>query len=178
MAIEVKVKIEGISDYLQHKRPFEEDETLKKRTGEIDYSKEAEKTVYRDEDLGCYIPSKQIRACLVKAGATFKVTGGRGRTFKNMINAVIEVEPDKIPLKKKNFDYVHQEFVKLRGSDQILRSRPAFEKGWEAEFSLLILDEEQIPVKIMKQIAEYGGKFVGIGDWRPHFGRFEVVEFK
>lgn len=31
---------------------------------------------------------------------------------------------------------------------------------------------------ILKEIVEYAGKFVGIGDWRSHFGRFEIVKFK
>ena len=31
---------------------------------------------------------------------------------------------------------------------------------------------------VLKEIIIYAGKFIGIGDWRPHFGRFEVVEFK
>ncbi len=176
MPAEVKVRIRGISDYLQHKRPFEEDDkTLQKRTGEVDYSKEVEKTIYREDDIGCYIPSKHIRACFVQAGSSFKAGGMR--TYKKMLNAVIEIDPDRIPLKKKTYDYVHKEFVKLQGN-QVLRFRPAFEKGWEAEFKLIILDEEQIPVDVMKQIAEYAGKFIGIGDWRPHFGRFEIVEFK
>ena len=176
MAVEVKVKIKGISDYLQHKRPFEEDDkALQKRTGEVDYSKEVEKTVYREDDIGCFIPAKHLRACMVQAGSAFKLKGNQ--TYRRMLNAVVEVDPDRVPLKKKNFDYVHKEFVKLQGN-QVLRYRPAYTKGWEAEFKLLILDEEQIPVDVAKQILEYAGKFVGIGDWRPHFGRFEVIKFK
>lgn len=71
MAYEVKVKIKGISDYLQHKRPFEEETS--KRSGEIDHSKEAMKAIYKDNEVGCYIPSKQIRASLVKASTNFKI---------------------------------------------------------------------------------------------------------
>jgi len=175
MAIEVKVKIRGIADYLQHKRPFEE-EASRKRSGESDYSKEAENSMYFDDEIGCYIPSKQLRAGLVKAAVNFKVKGRMGKTYKDMVNATVEVEPDKIPLGKKTFDYNHQEFVKIQ-RNQILRSRPAFKKGWEAEFSLLVLDD-QMPKDVLKEIVEYAGKFVGIGDWRPHFGRFEIIGFK
>jgi len=57
-------------------------------------------------------------------------------------------------------------------------NRPAFKKGWEAKFKILILDEDRLPQKALGEILEYAGKFVGIGDWRPHFGRFEVIEFK
>jgi len=174
MAYEVKIKIRGICDYLQHKRPFEEEESRQK-SGEVDYSKEAEKSLYFDKEIGCYIPSKQLRAGLVKAGVNFKIKGRMGKTYKDMVNATIEIEPDKIPLGKKTFDYNHQEFVKIQ-RNQILRSRPAFKKGWEAEFNLLVLDD-QMQKDILKEIAEYAGKFVGIGDWRPHFGRFEVLKF-
>jgi len=79
-------------------------------------------------------------------------------------------------LGKKRPDYIHEEWVKVQRS-QILRNRPAFKDGWEAEFTLLVLDE-QMPVDILKDILENAGRFRGIGDWRPHFGRFEVVEFK
>jgi len=174
MAYEVKVKIKGISDYLQHKRPFEEETS--KRSGEIDHSKEAMKATYIDNEVGCYIPSKQIRASLVKASTNFKIKGRMGKTYKDMVNATIEIEPDKIPLGKTEPDYIHQEFVKIQRS-QILRDRPAFKKGWEAELKLLVLDD-QMPMEILKEIVDYAGKFVGIGDWRPHFGRFEATKFK
>lgn len=180
MAIEVKVKIKikGISDYLQHKRPVEDDSDSLKKKGSIDYSKEAEKSVYSDEEIGCYIPSKHLRGCLVKAGTAFKITGQGQKTFKDLINATIEIEPDKIPLNKDTCDYTHSEWVKIKNRDQIMRFRPAFKKGWEAEFKLLMLDEERLPKKALEEILSYAGKFVGIGDWRPHFGRFEVVSFE
>lgn len=175
MAYEVRVKIRGTTDYLQHKRPFEEDASREK-TGEVDYSKEAEKSMYYDDEIGCYIPSKQLRAGLVKAAVNFKVKGRMGKTYKDMVNATVEVEPDKIPLGKKIFDYPHKEFVKIQ-RNQILRSRPAFRKGWEAEFNLLVMND-QMQKEILKEIIVYAGEFVGIGDWRPHFGRFSILEFK
>lgn len=175
MSKEIKVRIRGISDYLQHKRPIE-DKEISQRSGEVDYSKDAEKSLYRDDEIGCYIPSKQIRACLVKGSVNFKVKGKGHKTFKDLVNATVEIDPDKIPLGRRKADYIHQEFVRIQ-RNQILRSRPAFKKGWEAQFSLLVLDD-QMPVTQLENILGYSGKFVGIGDWRPHFGRFEVVEFE
>lgn len=175
MAQELEVKIKGTCDYLQHKRPLEE-EDKSKRSGEVDHSKEWEAAIYSDPEIGCFVPSKHLRASLVKAATNFKIKGRMGKTFKDMINATIEVEPDKIPLKKKQPDYVHEEWVRVQRS-QILRRRPAFKKGWELKFTLLILDD-QMPMGKMEEILEYAGRFVGIGDWRPHFGRFCVAEFQ
>jgi len=175
MAKEIRVRIKGTCDYLQHKRPLEEEDTSK-RSGEVDHSKDWETAVYSDSETGCYIPSKQIRASLVKGAVNFQIKGKGKKTFKDLVNATVEIDPDKVPLGKKEPDYVHKEFVKVQRS-QILRSRPAFKKGWEAEFTLLVLDEQMQP-DMLKEILDYSGGFVGIGDWRPHFGRFEVVEFK
>lgn len=174
MAKEIMVRIRGKCDYLQHKRPLDEKETSK-RSGEVDHSEDWKTAIYSDEEVGCYIPSKQIRASLVKGSTNFKIKGRMGKTYKDLVNATLEIDPDKIPLGKKEPDYVHEEYVRVQ-RNQILRNRPAFKKGWEAEFTLLVLDE-QMPLEKLREILEYCGSFVGIGDWRPHFGRFEVVEF-
>ena len=174
MAKEITVKIRGTCDYLQHKRPAEEVDKSQ-RSGEVDYSEEWKATLYHDEEVGCYIPSKQLRAALVKAAVNFKIKGKMGKTFKDLVNATIELDPDKISLYKDEPDYVHEEWVKVQ-RNQIMRKRPAFKKGWEINFTLLVLDE-QTPTERLREILEFAGKFVGIGDWRPHFGRFEIIEF-
>jgi len=175
MAKEVRVKIRGTCDYLQHRRPLEEEDDSK-RSGEIDHSKDWETAVYLDPEIGCFIPSKQLRASIVRSAVNFKISGKGGRkTFKDLINATIEVEPDKIPLGKEKPDYVHEEWVRIQ-RNQILRRRPAYKKGWEVEFTLLILDE-QMPAERLKEILEYAGRFVGVGDWRPHFGRYEIISW-
>lgn len=175
MAYEVKVRIRGICDYLQNRRNPDKDESRQK-SGEKDYSQDAEKALYFDDEIGCYIPSKQLRASLVKAATNFNIRGKGKKTYKDMVNATLEIEPDKIPLGKKTFDYKHQEYGKINRF-QILISRPAFKKNWEIDFTLLVLDD-QMQKNILKEIIDYAGKFVGIGDWRPHFGRFEVISFE
>jgi len=176
MSKEIKVRIRGTCDMLQHRRSIEDEKKKAKKTsGEVDYSKEWKKATYQD-GKGCFIPADHIQAALVKSGVDFKVTGKRGKTFKNLINAALVVTPDKIYLNKKKPDYVDEHFVTV-SRNQILRLRPAFKKGWEAEFTLLLLDE-QLPKTVVKEILDNAGRFVGIGDWRPRFGRFEIVSFK
>ena len=66
------------------------------------------------------------------------------------------------------------------GRARIMRSRPVFKK-WQLEFELEI-DEMEVPNDVVKEILEYSGKRVGIGDFRPEkggsFGRFEVSKWK
>lgn len=176
MSKEIKVKVRGVCAMLQHRRSIEDEKNkVKKTSGEKDYSKEWKKAVYKDS-RGCYIPADHIQAALVKSGVDFKVTGKRGKTFKNLINAALVVTPDKLYLGKKKPDFIDEHFVNV-SRNQILRSRPGFNQGWQTEFTLLLLDE-QLPKGVVKEILVNAGKFVGIGDWRPRYGRFEVMSFR
>lgn len=182
MAKEIKVRVRGTSDYLQHGRPPKlEEEEENRRSGEVDYSKEAEKSLYFDKEIGCYIPAKQLQASLKKSGVDFKIKGKSRKTYKDRMDAAVIILPEKIPFipKKKEPDYIHEDWGKIppRTGSMVWICRPAFREGWEAEFNLLILDD-QIPESIVKEILANAGQFYCIGDWRPRFGRFEVIRFE
>lgn len=55
----------------------------------------------------------------------------------------------------------------------VMRTRPKFDK-WSLEFPAEI-DTTLINESDLTEILKIGGKQVGIGDWRPRFGRFEVL---
>lgn len=57
----------------------------------------------------------------------------------------------------------------------VLRVRPRFNQ-WSAEFSVYV-DESVINPDAVKTALEYGGSRVGIGDFRPRFGRFIVTKW-
>jgi hypothetical protein len=61
-----------------------------------------------------------------------------------------------------------------------MRSRPCF-KDWALEFQLDI-EEEEIDPSVIKEVLDYAGKRVGIGDFRPEkggsFGRFHVTKWE
>lgn len=166
MAYKIEAKIRGTSDYLQNRRSL---------PGEV-----LDGTIldlaYIDQELGCYIPAEQIRACLVKSAVNFIHTKLPKKTYKNLVNATVDVEPGKIPLGRGDCDYVHKEYLR-RGRAPVLVERPAFKKGWEVEFNLVVSQDEISPDRL-EEILEYAGQLVGIGDWRPRFGRFEIIEFK
>lgn len=166
MAYKIQAKIRGTNDYLQNRKNLP-GEVL--GGGILDLA-------YVDQELGCYIPAEQIRASLVKAAVNFIHTKSTKKSYKDFINATVEIEPGKIRLGKGDCDYIHREYVKRKLKPALL-SRPAFRKGWEVGFNLLV-SEDEISQDCLKEILEHAGKFVGIGDWRPHFGRFEIIEFK
>jgi hypothetical protein len=47
---------------------------------------------------------------------------------------------------------------------------------WSLKFELVCIDDRATANDI-KEILEYAGTYIGIGDYRPRYGRFEVTDF-
>jgi hypothetical protein len=60
------------------------------------------------------------------------------------------------------------------GQSSIIRTRPKF-NVWRLQFAVTI-DDEQISVRDVDEALVRAGQIIGLGDWRPQFGRFTVVE--
>lgn len=77
-----------------------------------------------------------------------------------------------VPSLSKDSAFRDMRIVKLRNLS-ILRTRPIFHK-WELEFTLnylpSMLNEQQV-----QDVAALAGQVAAIGDYRPKYGRFEVV---
>jgi len=59
----------------------------------------------------------------------------------------------------------------------ISRQRPCMRAGWRVTFQLLITAPEYVTVPFLRSLVQRAGKFTGLGDFRPSFGRFDVVRF-
>lgn len=68
-------------------------------------------------------------------------------------------------------------FVDRRGAkvqmSRVNRTRPIF-RNWKLTFTLQYL-ADQLNKKDVVMIVETAGRIIGLGDYRPRFGRFEIV---
>jgi len=170
----VKVKIKGIVPLLQNRFPMEEEneEKAKRRDEKFDPKDDADRSLYRNDD-GCYIPSTWIEAALRETAKEFK---GKGKaSLKATILASVFVEPEEIPLGKKNYDEIDRRPAVIQ-RQRIVKSRPRF-NSWEIKF-VINFDESRIKKETLKQILDEAGQCKGLGDYRPKFGRFQVVSFE
>lgn len=62
------------------------------------------------------------------------------------------------------------------GNKRVMRARPRF-ATWSVDIALMI-DPEVIDAKLVTQALDRCGQLVGIGDYRPRFGRFTVESLK
>lgn len=72
-------------------------------------------------------------------------------------------------------DHVHVKRAKV-GMSAIMRVRPRF-KQWKISFVLNIVTDV-IDERTVREALELAGRVVGIGDWRPRYGRYNVIGFE
>ena len=170
-----RVKIKGIAPLLMNRFAMEkkDDTSAKRRDEQFDPKEDAEKSLYKDDKIGCYAPSSWIEACLRDTAKEFK---GKGRgSLKATILASVFIDPEKIPLNKKTYDEIDSRPAVIQ-RNRIVKSRPRF-NSWELDFTTNF-NNERIKKDTLKQILSEAGETKGIGDYRPKFGRFEVVKFE
>lgn len=185
----VDVTVKGVAPLLQHRFPVPKFENLSKGgkqvTGSPDYSEEWKEYLYANSK-GVYQPSIHFEASMVKAAVNFKIQGKRGKTYKDLFKAAVFVEPEQIPHGIEVPEQLDEDadkplYLDIRpvviSRSRVVRIRPAFSPGWELDFEILCNDD-QIHPDLLQDVLILAGKTVGIGDYRPKFGRFSVVKFE
>lgn len=168
------VKIKGTKPLLMH-APVGLGDNPKRRRGEhLTPEEEAEMYLYKDSEGKIVIPALNVKAMLRDAGRNYKISG-RKTTYGAMIKAGIDIEPFYIPLKHNGWKPDVRPVVVQR--NRILRARPRFDE-WELEFVIINKDPNVLLRDTMRKIVEDAGKWIGLCDYRPEFGLFDVVEFR
>ena len=127
--------------------------------------------LYYLPDVGPFLPGDNIQRCLVDAAkltrAGRQVT--RGVFISTDINPLAYKGPRGLDGLWADENFRHRKSVKV-GMSRVMRTRPMFQQ-WsvDAEGEL---DESELNLEELRQITEAAGTRIGIGDWRPRFGRF------
>jgi hypothetical protein len=94
-----------------------------------------------------------------------------------LFQAAISPLTELATLGTAKWDYMDARRVTVQQSG-ITRQRPAFNAGWRAEFQFVVNLPEYVSPSFFHDVLTLAGRAVGVGDFRPTFGRFQVVEFK
>ncbi len=176
----VKVEITGITPLLMNKpEEYGFDVQWVEKQASEDWEKDALKKLYRDADGTIYQPSDHIWRNIIEAGKKIKMKGAGKATYSKIFGSMVSVEPFAIPHEKPDYE-IHKKLVVIPSTKgRIMRYRPMF-KEWQLTFEVHF--EEEIPVAVIKEALEIGGRYSGIGDWRPEkkgvFGKFQVTKFE
>jgi hypothetical protein len=136
--------------------------------------------LYYSDGIGPYVKAEAVERCLREAAAT----GFRGLGTKVARGVMLTSTDglDEIPLLYRgprdiedllaDDTYRHVGAVKV-GQQRVMRTRPKF-PDWSVE-ALVMLDESQLSAAQFEDIAAYAGMYIGLGDYRPRYGRFEAT---
>lgn len=184
----IKLKIEGIAPLLMQAEtlanPLHELTKAhkavsgKRKKSEDDYlwlmQSEWSASMYYDEKIGPFIPALNLEGCLAEAGKIHRL----GKVIKQAVQVLTDRAPLEYdgPRKKEKLWDAGSQFADVRGvsvsGKKIMRCRPVF-LSWAARFEIAYM-EDIIDRGDLIRIAEEAGRRIGIGTYRPRFGRFSV----
>lgn len=128
--------------------------------------------LYHDPEQGPYMPGDNVYRALLDAARKRKL-GPKVQTGVIVLSNVNPLEykgprePDELWADES---FRHQASVKVNNA-RVIRTRPVFAE-W-ATSAIVYVDTQIMDLTDFEQIVEIAGSLIGLGNWRPRFGRFE-----
>lgn len=129
--------------------------------------------LYLDPDVGPFIPGQNIARCLVDGAKLTKmgVKVTRGVFISTDVNPLSYKGP-RAEQSLWDQGWRHMASVKV-GTSRTMRCRPWFPE-WAVQAEG-VLDPAVLELDDLVTIASNAGSLIGLGDWRPRFGRFTAT---
>jgi hypothetical protein len=175
----VAVTIQGSADFLFHRWNAEAvDEKAKAaKNSAAKKSDDVESYVYRTEIGELAIPGEYLRGSIINAAKFRQDPRSPRKSAMDLFKAAVVVATPLASLGVRDWDYLDKRRVTVQRAG-INRTRPALRAGWKATFDLIIVLPEYIDRNTLRETIESAGRLIGVGDFRPTFGRFGIVKFE
>lgn len=135
-----------------------------------------ESYVYRNADGELCIPGEYVRMAIITAARYRQDPRSSRKSAMDLFKAGIISLTELAPLGAKDWDYLDARRVMI-GRAAVTRQRPAMNSGWRAEFQFMINTPEYIDPHLLYAVLADAGRLVGVGDFRPTFGRFLIKSY-
>ena len=135
-----------------------------------------ESYVYRTSEGALALPGEYFRMSIVNAAKFRQDPRSPRKSAMDLFKAGIAVLDELCTLGTKEWDYLDRRRVMIQRNG-ITRVRPAMKAGWRVEVTLQVLLPEYIDRHLLLEVATMAGRIIGVGDFRPTFGRFQIVQF-
>lgn len=173
------VTLRGVADMLFHRWNVE---AVAGKAAAAKGSKEkktdnVESYVYRDGDGVLCLPGEYVRQAVIHAAKFKQDPRSPRKSAMDLYKAGVLSLTTLAPLGKTEWDYEHACRVQVQRAG-ITRIRPAIREGWKAEFHLLVNLPEYISRDTLQEVLTNAGRLIGVGDFRPTYGRFVIEQFE
>jgi hypothetical protein len=173
------VEIAGSADLLFHRWNNEAvaEKAAAKKGSAAKKSDNVESYVYRNDAGELCLPGEYLRGAIVGAAKFKQDPRSPRKSAMDLFRAgVISLTP-LASLGCTDWDYLDQRRVVIQRNG-VTRTRPAMRAGWKAEIQLMINIPEYIDQAFLLDVLGTAGKLIGVGDFRPTYGRFNVTGFE
>lgn len=175
----VHVTLEGSSDLLFHRWNCEAVEEKSKAAKNSKAKKEdnIESYVWRNDGGYLCVPGEYVRQAIIHAAKYKQDPRSPRKSAMDLFKAGVVSLTDYASLGKKSWDYLDTRRVTVQRAG-VNRTRPAMKKGWNSSFTFQVITPEYIDKQLFLDVLGTAGRLVGIGDFRPTYGRFQVTNVK
>jgi hypothetical protein len=174
-----QVRIEGVSAILFHRWSNESvaAKAAAAKNSRAKKSDDVESYVWRDLAGDICIPGTYLRGAIIEAARYRQDPRSTRKSARDLFKAGVISLTELASLGKATWDYLDEQRVLVQ-RNAITRSRPAFHAGWIAEFEIQVVLPEYIPPADLLTVLTSAGRLVGLADFRPTYGRFQVTRFE
>lgn len=138
--------------------------------------------VRRDENNLICLPAEYLKMAIAEAAKSKQDPRSPRKSAYELFKAGVTWLKELTPITTakgnltEEWDFIHRARVRVQLAN-ITRHRPAFHPGWTATVDLLVNTPEYISAELLHEVACMAGRFKGVGDFRPSYGRFRVTHF-
>jgi hypothetical protein len=175
----VAVTVVGAADFLFHRWNAEavDEKANAAKNSKGKKTDNVESYVYRTDSGELAIPGEYMRGAIINAARFRQDPRSPRKSAMDLFKAAIVVTTPLATLGVKDWDYLDKRRVMIQRQG-VNRVRPAMRAGWRVTFDLLVMLPEYVDHNALRETIESAGRLIGLGDFRPTFGRFGIVEFR
>jgi hypothetical protein len=175
----VELTIRGEADLLFHRWNCEAVEAKAKaaKGSAAKKTDNIESYVYRNDAGEICLPGEYLRQAVIAAAKFRQDPRSPRKSAQDLVKAAVVSLTPLASLGVTEWDYEHRCRVQVQRNG-VTRVRPALRAGWQASFVLMVNLPEYVSQEMLLGLLTDAGRLIGVGDFRPTYGRFQVVGFE
>jgi hypothetical protein len=175
----VRASLIGTADLLFHRWNCEAVEAKGKaaKGSKAKKSDDIESYVYRNDAGELALPGEYVRQSVIHAAKFRQDPRSPRKSAMDLFKAGVLTLTPLASFGTDDWDYEHRCRVTVQRNG-ITRCRPAMKAGWLIDIDLLVNLPEYIPADVLHDVLVNAGRLIGVGDFRPTYGRFAVRAFE
>lgn len=175
----VSVTAEGASDMLFHRWNCEsvDAKAAAAKNSKAKKEDDIESYVWRNKDGELCIPGEYFRQSIIHAAKFKQDPRSPRKSAMDLFKAGVVSLTDLATLGVSTWDKLDKRRVMVQRAG-INRTRPAMNPGWTVDVQFQILTPEYIDPIMFQDVINTAGRLVGVGDFRPTYGRFFVKSYE